>query len=152
MANIVTSAGKLQRKAMKSLYDANKAKVYFVAEALTDDPKTANEAVVWTFKHVWGGIAAENIATESDFTELAIRKACDYCKKVLLKRDSRAYKIPENRNFAVSGSIKVDDVIDGVYSLFTPLQKLIVNGFSVNALCRLSARCHNRKGCKRLWR
>ncbi len=143
MANFVTSAGKLQRKAMKALYEANKAKVYFVAEALTDDPKTANEAVVWTFKHVWGGIAAENIATESAFTELAIRKACDYCKKVLLKKDSRAYKIPENRNFAVIGTVKGDDVIDGVYSLFTPLQKLIlmldalkVNKKRASALCK----------------
>lgn len=52
---------------------------------------------------VWGGITAHGITTEGEFTHLALRKAVDYCKRKVIRKNPKAFRIPYNRNFRIAG-------------------------------------------------
>ncbi len=108
MATIFDAAAKGQRKAMSALYEANKQKVYYVSLLLTGKKGEAVEATNFAFKNVWSGINAHNIKTDDEFTHLAVRKAADYIKRKISKKDNKAFRIPPKRNFLVNPEGKVN--------------------------------------------
>jgi len=103
MATTIQCAAKGQSKAMKLLYEANKRKVYYVSLCLLGDKEQASEAASWVFKNVWSNMTAHGIATEEEFTHLAISNVVDYCKRKISKQNSKAFKIPYNNNFLITG-------------------------------------------------
>lgn len=130
MTTTIQCAVKGQRKAMELLYETNKKKVYYVSLCLLGDTEQAAEAVSWVFKNVWVNMTAHGIVTEEEFTHLAIRNAVDYCKKKISKQNPKAFKIPYNQNFLITGSGSIPEDSEryekAVLSCLPELQRFIL--------------------------
>ncbi len=108
MASIFEAAVKGKRKAMTELYEANKRKVYYTSLLLLRNKGEAVETTNFAFKNAWNGINAHNIQTNEEFTHLVIRKAVDYAKRKISKKDNKAFRIPAKRNFLVTTDKKAE--------------------------------------------
>ncbi len=102
MTTIIENAAKGQRKAMEYLYEKSKRRVFYVAQKLLLDSNQAADAAIFAFSDIWRDISASKIATEEAFEEEAVVKAVDYCRKKSMERDSKAFRIPQNKNFNLS--------------------------------------------------
>ncbi len=109
MATLIENAAKGQRSAMNTLYDANKQKVYFIAQCLLADKSQAENATVTVFKEAWSNLESAAIATEEQFTNYVVCRVLDYCKGKLFKKNPKALRIPVNKNFLVPNNLAVDD-------------------------------------------
>lgn len=110
MDSIIKNAIKGQSKAILKLYENNKEKAMFVAKSLLLDEEKATEAVSKIFMSIWNDMKTSHVEKEADFTNLVIRKTADYCKQVTAKKNSKAYKIPADKNFVISSvSIKKEE-------------------------------------------
>ena len=112
MATLIENAAKGQRSAMNTLYDANKQKVYFIAQCLLADKSQAENATVTVFKEAWSNLESAAIATEEQFTNYVVCRVLDYCKGKLFKKNPKALRIPVNKNFLVPNNLAVDDSCD----------------------------------------
>ena len=112
MATLIENAAKGQRSAMNTLYEANKQKVYFVAQCLLADKSQAENATVTVFKEAWSNLESAAIATEEQFTNYVVCRVLDYCKGKLFKKNPKALRIPVNKNFLVPNNLAVDDSCD----------------------------------------
>lgn len=104
MATIIEQAMKGKRKALEYLYETNKQKVFYISLLLSENKDTAIEAANYAFRNTLVSMATHGISTEDAFTHLVIHKAVDFCKRKTRKKDSKAFRIPQNRNFLISGS------------------------------------------------
>lgn len=105
MSAIIQHAAKGQRKAMQLLYEANKQKVFYLSLCLLGKTAPAAEAACWVFKEIFGDLAAYVLDTESDFTQLVVRKTVDTCKRRVSRQNPKAFRIPYNRNFLMAGDM-----------------------------------------------
>lgn len=129
MDSLIKSAMNGQRKAMESLYDSSKQKAYQVAFSLLKDENAANEATAAAYKSIFNNINGIVIETEKDFSDVAVVKVAENCKKVFLKKNSKAYQFPVGKNFAIKNPKSASDITDNysefVFNQFTELQQLI---------------------------
>ncbi len=130
MTTIIEQAIKGQRKAMEQLYEANKQKVYYVSLLLLGNEVEAANATFFAFKNIWNIMTAHDVQTDEDFNHLAIRKATEYCKRKVIKETPKAFRIPQNRNFLITGDKNLwdgsDNVSADVLRLLPPLQRFIL--------------------------
>ena len=112
MATLIENAAKGQRSAMNTLYDANKQKVYFIANCLLMDQEQAAHATVTVFREAWSNLESAAIATEEQFTNYVVCRVLDYCKGKLFKKNPKALRVPVNKNFLVPNNLAVDDSSD----------------------------------------
>ena len=112
MATLIENAAKGQRNAMATLYEANKQKVYFIAQCLLADKSQAENATVTVFKEAWSNLESAAIGTEEQFRNYVICRVLDYCKGKLLKKNPKALRVPVNKNFLVPGNLAVSDSAD----------------------------------------
>lgn len=130
MATIIEQAVKGQRKAMELLYEANKQKVYYVSLLLLGNEAEAAEAAAFSFRNVWSCMTAHKVTNEEEFTHLAIRKAVDFCKRRIGKQNSKAFRIPQNRNFLIAVNkdvaIGTDNISGDILAQLPPLQRFIL--------------------------
>lgn len=130
MPTMIEKARKGNADAMKALYDANKVDIMFLCKTLLLDDNAASNAVSRIFKNMWEQLVTGQISTEEDFTKTAVRKAATYCKTYLSKKNSKAFRIPTNRNFigSIGDSSKMifaGDVYNIVLQNLPPLQRFI---------------------------
>ena len=114
MATVIEQAIKCKRKAMTQLYEANKKKVYYVSYLLLGKEAGAAEATTYAFRDVWGSLAVRGVQTEDEFLHLVTKKAVDYCKRRILKKDPKAFHIPHNRNFLIVGTKEFSESSENV--------------------------------------
>ncbi len=130
MATNFEAAANGNRKSMSALFEANKQKVYYVSFLLTGKKTEAIEATNFVFKNVWDSINAHDIKTDDEFMHLAIRKATDYTKRNISKRDNKAFKIPAKLNFLINLESKSDKeyplITTEVLSYLPYLQRFIL--------------------------
>lgn len=99
MAATIERARKGNMGAMKSLYEANKAEIMYICSSLLQNESMACTVFSRVFKNMWELILAGKIRTEDEFAQVAVRKAVMACKTQMSKKDSKAFRIPQNRNF-----------------------------------------------------
>ncbi len=129
MATIVEQAANGQRKAMEQLYAQNKQKVFYLAEKLLLNEEQATAATAWVFKNIWGSLASSKIESEDDFTNLAVRRTVDFCKRTVSKKNEKAFRLPNGRNFSVMGPAKTNAPVtndDFVLRELPDLQRFIL--------------------------
>ena len=129
MSQIIVKASSYYGKAMAELFEKNKQKAYYLASWLLEDTNKAQAVTVEAFKSVFRDLASSSIKTEKEFTNFVMLKVGEYCRAVILKKDSKALRIPEERNFLITGEIypksgKTTD-IQRVIAQFNPLQRFI---------------------------
>ena len=101
MDTIIQKAAKSNRTALTQLYEGNKQEVYFLCRALLRNSTATIPAAKWAFKSAFQAIIRGEIQTEEAFSAYAVKQAASYCKKDIVKKDNRAFKLPPQKNFRI---------------------------------------------------
>ena len=130
MTPIIKKAQRGNRDAMTTLYQLNKQQVYYICNLLLCDPKAADNACVHVFKNIWDYLLNGKIATEEEFTEFVIKKAVNHCKNKITKSNNKAFRIPQNKNFAATQYsantvITEGDACEQILANLSPLHRFI---------------------------
>lgn len=139
MATQLEQAQRGQRKAMLEVYEGCKQKVYYVSLLLTGQEDGAKQAAAYAGKQVWDSMKLYPICTQEDFTHLAIQKAVESCKRTILKHQPKAFRIPQNRNFLISGELVTSGQPQELLQALPPLSRFLlvlhtVGGYSQQQL------------------
>lgn len=102
MDNTIQKAAKGNRTALTQLYEGNKQDIYFLCRSLLRNSEVAIPAAKWSLKSALQAVARGEVQTEEIFSVYAVKQAVSYCKKDIIKRDNRAFKIPPQKNFRIS--------------------------------------------------
>ena len=102
METIIQKAAKGNRAAMTELYENNAAAVYCLANALLRGSEQAVPATNWGIKSAFQAAEKGVIESEDEFLLLAMKQAAGYCKKEVIKKDPRAFKLPPKKEFTIS--------------------------------------------------
>lgn len=114
-----------QRKAIETLYEANKKKVYYLAYTLLLDEKKAENAAIWAFKTVLDDLTTSSIKTEKEFTDLVIKKIVTYCKRNVLQQNQKAFQTPKNKSFILTlDKISANNPEDFTHKMLETLPEL----------------------------
>ncbi len=114
MSTIIEQAIKGKRKALKYLYNESKQKVYYVSQLLSNSEAEAAEVINYAYRTAIRSMSSHGITNEEEFTHFVIRKAVDYCKGKIGKRDPKVFRIPPHKNFLIAGSIEKLDSCESV--------------------------------------
>ena len=102
METIIQKAAKGNRAAMTELYENNTSTVYCLANALLRGSEQAVPATNWGIKSAFQAAEKGVIESEDEFLLLAMKQAAGYCKKEVIKKDPRAFKLPPKKEFIIS--------------------------------------------------
>lgn len=102
METIIQKAAKGSRQAMTQLYESNAATVYCLSKALLRGGDQAVPAANWAIKSAFQEVQKGTIQTEAEFSAFAVKQAAGYCKKEVIKKDPRAFKLPPKKEFLIS--------------------------------------------------
>ena len=101
MTTLLSKAAKGNRRALTALYEQNKQTVFYLCQQLYPRKSDAANATAWVFRNSWATVLDGKIDSEEDFFDFVCKKAASYCKKQLLKKDSKALKVPANKSFLI---------------------------------------------------
>ena len=124
---------------MLEVYEGCKQNVYYVSLLLTGQEEGAQQAAAYAGKQVWDSMKLYPICTQEDFTHLAIQKAVESCKRTILKHQPKAFRIPQNRNFLISGELVTSGQPQALLQALPPLSRFLlvlhtVGGYSQQQL------------------
>ena len=102
MESIIQKAAKGDRAAMTELYENNATAVYCLANALVRGSEQAISATRWGIQFAFLAVEKGTVQSEEEFALLAMKQAADFCKKEVVQRDSRAFKLPPQKDFYIS--------------------------------------------------
>jgi len=102
MDTIIQKAAKGNRTALTQLYESNKQEVYFLCCSLLRISEDAISAAKWALKSALVAVNIGEVQTEDAFSTYAIKKAVTFCKKNIVKKDNRAFKLPPQKNFRLN--------------------------------------------------
>lgn len=139
MTAMMEKASKGQKKALKYLYEKNKKKIFYLAKCLLLEDGGAEDAAAWVFGNLFKDRASWNLETEEEFSDAAVRTLVTHCRKTVLKKDAKAFRIPQNRNFRIADAGTYDraqDDQDFVLGSLSVLQRFV---FALHTLCGYEA-------------
>ncbi len=114
---------------MNALYRAERDLVFYVAKLLLGDARLAENAVVAVFKDAWLGAQDAGLRTKADFRALVLSLTVAYCRRTITKKNAKAYRLPQNRDFMIVGDLVAPrdtaHIEEFVLSKFSDLQRLI---------------------------
>ncbi len=136
MSTLIQKACKGNSDAMQILYNDNKERVLFLCTLLLEDTNSACNATSRIFRNMWDLVIAGQIETEEEFSRAVIDKAVNYCKSSIAKKDSKAFRTPQNKNFANTSYsadklVGEDDLAMFIVRNLPPLHRFI---YVLNAL------------------
>ena len=73
----------------------------YLCRLLLGDNQASGVAVPRIYRSLWEQVLAGRITTEEDFAQAALVKTAAFCKTVLTKKDSKSFRIPQNRDFVL---------------------------------------------------
>ena len=134
MENIISKAFSGNKTALTALYNSNKDEVYSIAYCLLQDKEKSEKIVLNIFSSIWNNENIKTVQTEEDFSFICRFSALSECKKIILRKDSKAFQTPKNQNFSINTEKKANDWRSAI-SEFSTLQKFI---FTSRVLGKLS--------------
>ena len=123
MTSLIKKAKKGNKEVFIRLYENNKQNVFYLSYLLLCDLDAADNACVQIFKNSWQLILDGRIESEREYRDVIIKKTVYYCKMKLSKGDTKAFKIPQNKNFFVNFA-SLDSVSGGDKCCRSLLEKL----------------------------
>lgn len=99
--NLTDKARRGSQEAMEALFDMTKNDAAYLCRLLLGDNQAASVAVPRIYRSLWEQVLAGRITTEEDFAQAALVKTAAFCKTVLAKKDSKSFRIPQNRDFVL---------------------------------------------------
>ncbi len=117
------------KKALIQLYEKYKANVYNISFLLSGSETIAENATIHSFSNALESVL-KGIKTEEDFLFLAICKASEFCKKSILNKNNKAFRIPPNRNFLISegedSAESTDNTVLNVLNMLPSFQRFVL--------------------------
>ncbi len=95
----IEKACKGNSEAMKTLYDENKTEIMCLCQSLLEDEKAACAVFVRVFRNMWDALLNGEVQNKEEFHQKSVKKAVSLCKAKISKKDSKAFRIPQNKNF-----------------------------------------------------
>lgn len=135
MLNLTDKARKGSREAMESLLDMTKTNVMYLSTLLLGDEKAASVMVPRIYRNLWDQVLSGRINTEEDFSQGALLKTAALCKAAVAKKDNKAFRIPQNRDFiqGVGDDVQVrGEAWETVLANLPPLHRFL---YVLTALC-----------------
>lgn len=102
MTPLMKKAGKGNRDALTAIYQSNKQNVFHVCNLLLCDTKAADQACVHIFKKGFEYVLSGTLESEEEFADYILKKTVNHCKNKTLKKNNKAFRIPANKNFALT--------------------------------------------------
>ena len=99
--NLTDKARRGSQEAMEALFDMTKNDVAYLCRLLLGDNQASSVAVPRIYRSLWEQVLAGRITTEEDSAQAALVKTAAFCKTVLTKKDSKSFRIPQNRDFVL---------------------------------------------------
>lgn len=99
--NLTDKARRGSQEAMEALFDMTKNDVAYLCRLLLGDNQASGVAVPRIYRSLWEQVLTGRITTEEDFAQAALVKTAAFCKTVLTKKDSKSFRIPQNRDFVL---------------------------------------------------
>ena len=97
--NLTNQARKGKREAMGTLVEMTKDDVLHLSSLLLGDQQTASVVIPRVYRNLWDQVLSGKITTEEEFSQAALFKTATFCKAAVGKRDTKAFRIPQNRDF-----------------------------------------------------
>ena len=102
MESVIQKAAKGNRGAMTLLYEASAPAVFCLSKALLRGSEQAIPATSWAIKSTFQATEKGLVQTEEEFYSFAVKQAAGYCKKEVMKKDPRAFKLPPKKDFRIN--------------------------------------------------
>lgn len=102
MTKTVKMAFHGEHEAMKTLYEANKQRIFYIAKELLLDEQEAETAVQYVWEHIWTDALAEEIPDEDAFAVAAAKMLAAYCKKKTEKNNPTVFKLKTNETAEIT--------------------------------------------------
>ncbi len=118
-----------QRSALWDLYDHSKKTAYGLSLTLLGEETAACDTAASVLKTLWTGLTNGSLTCgdAAAWDTLLQTEIVTACKKALARRDTKAFRIPENRRFLLPSPQKADgDVTAAVREQFSAYQRLIL--------------------------
>ncbi len=100
MSTIIEKATKGNRAAMNQLLEANKNQIYGLCLALLGSKPEATSGTVQAFRQLWEQLLDGKLDSEEAVKTCLVRRAVNYCKNRLQRKDSKAFRVPANKDFS----------------------------------------------------
>lgn len=139
MATMTEKAARGQRDALEYLYGQNKKKIYSIAKCLLLDEQAATQAAIQVFGDMWGLVSAQGEMSEEAFAAEAAALTVSCCKKIAARQNSKAFRIPPNKNFRIAGGKARDNSEPFTDFLLRQLPELHRFAFLSHALCKFDS-------------
>lgn len=97
--NLTDKARRGSWEAMETLFDGTKTSVMHLCRVLLASQQAAQIAVPRIYRSLWEQVLSGRITDEEAFSQAAVNKAVTFCKTTVGKKDTKAFRIPANRNF-----------------------------------------------------
>ena len=84
---------------MGTLVEMTKDDVLHLSRLLLGDQQMASVVIPRVYRNLWDQVLSGKITTEEEFSQAALFKTATFCKAAVGKRDTKAFCIPQNRDF-----------------------------------------------------
>ena len=108
MSSLIQAAIKGERSALRTLYKANRQKVWNIAYGLLLDQGQAASVTSSVFRDLWRELKLSSIATKEDFTNAAVSKTAEQCVAAILQKNPRAFHLPYDKDFHLPAGIAIN--------------------------------------------
>lgn len=100
MSTVIEKARKANPEALKTLYHANKGHILALCQCLLGNVPITEAVMLQVFKNSWNMVIEGAVNSEEEFSAALERKAINACKNRVLRQNNKAFKLPQNGNFA----------------------------------------------------
>lgn len=102
MPALIKKARKGNPESLKTLYGANKGHILSLCQGLLGCTPDSETVMLQVFKRSWGLLLDGKIDSEDEFSAALESKAISVCKNRTQRKNSRAFNLPPNGNFAAT--------------------------------------------------
>ena len=101
MASLIQKAGRKHRTALTMLYETHKRRVFSLCHALLRNYQSASDVTISVMRSALQMVIDQKLSTEEDFAIFTIKQAVDYCRKEILKQDSKAFSTSPKQDYHI---------------------------------------------------
>lgn len=133
MKHLSERAAKGERSALQAVADLTLPRVYPLVYTMLDTDADVTAVCDATYRSLWTALAADSTLSEEQIVTLAVTTAAEQCRRLIQKKDSKAFRMPADRRFELKSvpvfSPAADQplAVEAVHAL-PPIHRLVVAG------------------------
>lgn len=113
MPTVIQRAQKGDASAFLTLAQQDMERALFLCDCLLLDRNAGETEVLRAVKSAWEAVAEGKVSSQEEFSSLVLGKVINGCKNRMLKKNSRSFQLPQNRNFNLSAVVPENQNVSG---------------------------------------